>query len=230
MMPYIKLFADSSATIDLLSDAEAGRLFKAVMHYANGQIDELPGQERLVFAMLKTQIDRDTASYQSFIDKQRLNGQKGGRPKNPSLLNENPNNPSLFEKTQKSQDKDKEEDKEKDIKENTPKGVQKKTVRFSPPTIEEVEVYCKERNNNVNPQRWFDFYSAKGWKIGNNPMRDWKAAVRTWEQRDDRPQQAQKKVSAQQYEQRDYTETELADISGNVILQALEAKYGGKTA
>lgn len=52
---------------------------------------------------------------------------------------------------------------------------------FIPPTLEEVTAYCRERNNNVDAQRWYDFYSAKGWMIGKNKMKDWKAAVRTWE-------------------------------------------------
>lgn len=116
-MPYIKVFPDISGTVDLLSDAEAGRLFKAVLHYGAGSEEALSGQERLVFAMLKTQIDRDNASYQQYTDKQRSNGAKGGRPKNPEnpvVLNENPENPVVFLKTQKSQDKEKEEEKEED--------------------------------------------------------------------------------------------------------------------
>lgn len=49
------------------------------------------------------------------------------------------------------------------------------------PTLEDVKNYCLERNNGVDPQRWYDFYSSKGWMIGKNKMKDWKAAVRTWE-------------------------------------------------
>lgn len=56
--------------------------------------------------------------------------------------------------------------------------------RFTPPTLEEVEAYCFERNNNVDAQSFIDFYSAKGWMIGKNKMKDWKAAVRTWEKND----------------------------------------------
>ncbi len=52
------------------------------------------------------------------------------------------------------------------------------------PTLEQVKAYCLERGNGVDPQRWFDFYCAKGWMIGKVKMRDWKAAVRTWERRD----------------------------------------------
>ena len=52
---------------------------------------------------------------------------------------------------------------------------------FIPPTVEEVNDYCKERNNEVDAERFIDFYSAKDWYIGKNKMKDWKAAVRTWE-------------------------------------------------
>lgn len=54
-------------------------------------------------------------------------------------------------------------------------------ARFSPPTLEEVEEYCNERQNNIDPQRFIDYYTANGWKVGRNSMKDWKAAVRTWE-------------------------------------------------
>ena len=53
--------------------------------------------------------------------------------------------------------------------------------RFVIPTIEQVEEYCKERKNNVNANAFIDFYESKGWLIGKNKMKSWKAAVRTWE-------------------------------------------------
>jgi hypothetical protein len=56
----------------------------------------------------------------------------------------------------------------------------KKSVKI-PPDIEDVRAYCKERNNNIDPEAFMDFYTAKGWRIGKEPMKDWKAAVRTWE-------------------------------------------------
>lgn len=56
-----------------------------------------------------------------------------------------------------------------------------KRKRFIPPSLEEVTAYCKERNNSVNPNSFVDFYEAKGWYIGKNKMKDWKAALRTWE-------------------------------------------------
>ena len=122
-LPYVKVFGDLSATVDLLSDAEAGRLLKSLLHYINGGEDELLGQEKLVFAMLKSQIDRDSASYAAFADKQRENGKKGGRPPKANAFSENPKNPSLFSKTQKSQEKDKDKDKEEDKEKDEDKDI-----------------------------------------------------------------------------------------------------------
>ena len=60
-------------------------------------------------------------------------------------------------------------------KKNSSKG------RFTPPTLEQVVSYCNERKNGVDAQRWFNYYTANGWKVGKNQMKDWQAAVRTWE-------------------------------------------------
>lgn len=58
--------------------------------------------------------------------------------------------------------------------------------RFTPPDVSEVQAYCFERNNNVDAQAFVDFYSSKGWMVGKNKMKDWKAAVRTWERGNER--------------------------------------------
>ena len=79
---------------------------------------------------------------------------------------------------------------------------------FIPPTLEEVTSYCKERNNSVDPQRFIDFYESKGWMIGKNKMKDWKAAVRTWERRNDNTSKqdkpAQRPQNAANFTQRQY--------------------------
>lgn len=58
-----------------------------------------------------------------------------------------------------------------------------KTARtqFARPTIDEVRAYCTERGRGVDADQWYSHYTANGWKVGRNPMRDWRAAVRTWE-------------------------------------------------
>jgi len=63
----------------------------------------------------------------------------------------------------------------------TNKNDKKERMLFIVPSLQEVSAYCQERNNNVDSQKFFDFYESKGWMVGKNKMKDWKAAVRTWE-------------------------------------------------
>ena len=73
---------------------------------------------------------------------------------------------------------------EKDIeieKDSSAKSTTTKRKRFEKPTLSQIEQYCIERNNTVNAEQFFDYYESNGWKVGKNSMKDWKAAVRTWE-------------------------------------------------
>lgn len=74
---------------------------------------------------------------------------------------------------------EKEIDIEKDI--DIDKSKKGKAKRFTPPTLEDVQAYCMERNNNVDAQHFVDYYTSNGWQVGKNKMKDWKAAIRTWE-------------------------------------------------
>ena len=76
-----------------------------------------------------------------------------------------------IESRDKSLEIDKEQEKEKH-------------KRFAPPSVEEVNEYCQERQNGIDAEAFVDFYASKGWKVGSQPMKDWKAAVRTWEKRE----------------------------------------------
>lgn len=75
---------------------------------------------------------------------------------------------------------------------------QKKPTKFIPPTVEEVETYCKERKNNVDAENFVDFYESKGWVVGKSKMKNWKAAVRTWER--NQPLYGKKKISKEDAE------------------------------
>ena len=52
---------------------------------------------------------------------------------------------------------------------------------FIAPTVEQVADYCRERGNNVDPDKFVSYYESNGWHVGRNKMKDWRAAVRTWE-------------------------------------------------
>jgi len=90
-------------------------------------------------------------------------------------------------------------------------------TRFTPPTLDQVSEYCKERGNRVDPERFMDFYQSKGWKIGNQPMKDWKAAVRTWEKRSEaEKKQTSKSNPALAFPQREYDGIPIPDIIGEM--------------
>jgi predicted phage replisome organizer len=79
-------------------------------------------------------------------------------------------------------DIDKELDKDKE--KNSINGTSPPKKHFTPPTLEEVKAYCNERNNGVDAFKWHNHYTSNGWMVGKNKMKDWKAAVRTWEKGD----------------------------------------------
>lgn len=92
--------------------------------------------------------------------------------------------------------------KEDDIKSTTdvvPKDEPSKK-RFVKPTIEEIQAYCTERGNGISAERFFAYYEANGWRVGRNPMKDWRAAVRTWEQQDGGRVKRQQRESTEQEE------------------------------
>ena len=72
-------------------------------------------------------------------------------------------------------------EKEKELYIEIEKRESKKRKRFTPPTLEDVLAYCNERQNTVDAQHFIDYYTSNGWQVGKNKMKDWKAAVRTWE-------------------------------------------------
>ena len=73
-----------------------------------------------------------------------------------------------------------------------------KTVsRFTPPTYEEVDLYCQERNNSIDCEKFVDFYTSKNWMVGKTKMKDWRACVRTWEKSEKSNGSANKTISEQ---------------------------------
>lgn len=88
---------------------------------------------------------------------------------------------------------------------------------FSPPTVDEVRAYCQERNNSVDAESFVSFYDSKGWMIGKNKMKDWKAAVRTWE-RSRKEEKKAEKPKFDSFTQREYDFAELERIAnGNGV-------------
>lgn len=99
--------------------------------------------------------------------------------------------------------------------------------RFAPPALDDVKAYCAERNNKVDPEHWFSYYESNGWMVGRNKMKDWKAAVRTWEKNGySTPGRPSKEVGAHRYDQRQYTESQLDTGVNDLVAEALRARNG----
>ena len=93
--------------------------------------------------------------------------------------------------------------------------IEGKSRAFTAPSLYEISAYCRERNSSVDPQRFLDFYESKGWMVGKNKMKDWKAAIRTWEQRD---KEAHKKNKTQEFSQRQYSDADFSELERRKLL------------
>ena len=168
-------------SVEPLNDAERGRLFTACLEYSmTGKAPDLRGNERFVFPMIREQIDRDTAKYDVFTKKQSENARMRWHAVACDGISGNAKN---------AKEKEKEKEK-KNIKERTTNVVPKKSIR---PSVDEVAEYCAQRHNGIDAETFVDYYEARGWTFANKqPMKDWQAAVRTWEKK--RKQETPKEI------------------------------------
>jgi hypothetical protein len=162
---------DSLDILDKLSDEQAGKLFKAIKFYQKTKkTPDLDLMLDLVFTPFLNQFIRDDENYEKTCEARRVAGGKGGKQKVANASKSKQNVANLADSDSKS-DSDSDSKNKKDSK----------NKNFTPPTLQEVKNYCQERNNTVNPEKWISHYQSNGWKVGKNSMKDWKAAVRTWE-------------------------------------------------
>jgi hypothetical protein len=163
------LYCDQQGVFNKLPDEIAGKLIKHIFAYVN---DENPPCDDLLlsiaFEPIKTQLKRDLSKYEDYIDKQSVNGSKGGRPKK---ANETQKTQAFFQEPKKA-------DNVIVIVNDNENEISKKG--FVKPTIEDVKTYMKEQGMNDISERWMSHYESNGWLVGKNKMKDWKASVRTW--------------------------------------------------
>lgn len=166
------LYTEQKEVIDNLSDEDAGKLFKGIFEYALGNEPEFNNLLKLVFIPIRQQLERNAKKYSEIKEKRRIAGAKGGKQKVANLANANFAKQSQANQAVNVNDNVHVNDNDNNIN----------IKKFIKPTIEEIKSYCLERNNSINPIQFFDYYESKGWLIGKNPMKDWKACIRTWEQ------------------------------------------------
>lgn len=180
-----------------LSPEERLAIYEAVMRYA---FEGEEPQDKLVkyaTALMRKAIDRDNGKYDEVSRKRKEAAEKRWQERKSmqtmQVYASDTNNADNDNDNVNDNDNDNDnEPTNVGNKEKTSKEGKKKVAttsgqrRFVKPTVEEVEAYCRERGNSVDAQHFVDFYESKGWKVGSNAMKDWRAAVRTWEKRDGR--------------------------------------------
>lgn len=199
-----------------LPKEQLGELFYAICCYQSGReyVIENP-LIKGIFEMVLMQFRKDEEKYISNCESKARNGKKGAESrwqddskchsqeseensedgKNSKCHSKDGKNGKCYfrhteEKTEmaKMAIEEEEEEEDKEEVEEVPTVPKKREARkrSSTPSVEEVREYCFERGNSVDAETFVDFYASKGWKVGNAPMKDWKAAVRTWEKRESR--------------------------------------------
>ena len=176
-----------SAISRIKDSSERAETYDAICAYALygtlPDLDALPVASAIAFELIRPTLDTSRRKAKS--------GQAGGKSKQSVSKDEANSKQTVSKlKAKSSEDdgeKEGEKEKEKEIEiENecyTPKPPNG-AKRFSPPSFDDVKSYCQERGNGVDPQAFVDWYTSNGWKVGKNPMKDWKAAVRTWERKE----------------------------------------------
>ena len=159
-----------------LGDADKLALFDAIARMGlYGEQPRLPLEAKRLFVLIVPQLVANR--------KKRAEGRKGGRPaaigytkeKTTGSENEKPN------EKEKEKENENEKEKEKDIYMGPEAPAPKAHIYIQPPSLEEIRSYCQERGNQVDPEYFYHYYQSNGWRVGKNPMRDWKAAVCAWE-------------------------------------------------
>lgn len=152
---------------DLPADYKADFIRYTVEYGLYGQKPKIADGtlEMALWAKIARRIDAETERYQAISAKRREAANKRyAKATPPTAKNANAD----FAEEQKAK---------------TAKAEPAKRTSFEKPTVEEIAAYCSERKNGIDPQAFFDFYESKGWKVGAVKMKDWRASVRTWEQR-----------------------------------------------
>lgn len=226
-MQYLQIFADKEDLLAPFDDAERGRLFTAMLKYAlHCEETDLPGNERFIWPVFKQMIDQ---SREALDNKRKAGSARQQAAAEASSAQQTSADGSTSQQTAAEGHINQESriNNQELRNKNNNEGEEKRAraARFTPPDAAEVAAFAKEHGLSINAEQFVDFYSAKGWRVGNSPMKDWRAAVRNWVRRDQAPNAPPgKRVGAQQYTQRAYSESELADDITDELLREARRK------
>lgn len=184
----------------------AGEYVQAMLKYAiyGEDMDVDDPAIRAMLVPVRKKLDEDRGKYQEQVNRMNQNRQKSQRSQDEVSMTSDRSQNEVMSDTDTVTDNDN----DKDIKEKD-----KKEKRFVKPSVDEVRAYCEERHNNVDPDTFIDFYASKGWKVGNQSMKDWKACVRTWEKRGSPRTKPSDNPKIHNYSERDYDFDELQKMA-----------------
>lgn len=163
--------------------ADRADAYDAICAYALREEDpdfsKMSDAAQIAFLLIKPNLDSSRRKAKSGKDggSKKANGKQNGSKQEANCKQE---------ERESEKEKEKEGEIENECYPPTPLPGGTKAKRFIPPTVDEVAAYCQERGNGLDPEAFVDFYASKGWMVGKNPMKDWKAAVRTWERSEGR--------------------------------------------
>lgn len=184
---YAALPYDYLEEMEALNDAEFGRLTRALLAYSmTGEQIALCGNERFYAKRVMAQEDRFKASYEETANARSEAGKAGAaaRWQNSKRIFANGKNGKATVANGKNGNTETKTNTETNNQlSDDSKGI-KRAERFIPPTLEEVQAFVAQRNSPVDPQAFIDFYESKGWMVGRNHMKDWRAACRNAEKWD----------------------------------------------
>lgn len=163
--------------------ADRADAYDAICAYALREEDpdfsKMSDAAQIAFLLIKPNLDSSRRKAKSGKDggSKKANGKQNGSKQEANCKQD---------ERESEKEKEKEGEIENECYPPTPLSGGTKAKRFIPPTVDEVAAYCQERGNGLDPEAFVDFYASKGWMVGKNPMKDWKAAVRTWERSEGR--------------------------------------------
>lgn len=228
MADYIPVFLDWTEATQELNSQEKGRLIDAMVMYARGGDwqEQIKGNERYVFPMFRGQIDR----HMNKVEALRENGKRGGSKPKQTEANSSKRKQSQANNNNNNNNNENNND-NKNENENHNGVTERARARFTPPTVDEVSTFCLEHGYSVDAEKFVAYYDSNGWKVGRNPMKDWKAAVRTWARNDyggggAKPSRPGDNAGHMNFKQRQYEDGEL-DYVFTDLSKYMDGKGGG---
>lgn len=183
---YAALPYDYLEEMEALNDAEFGRLTRALLAYSmTGEKIALCGNERFYAKRVMAQEDRFKASYEDVSAVRSEAGKAGAaaRWQNGKGIFANGKDSTAIPANGKNGNTETNTETETDTLPSDDGKRDTRAARFTPPTVEAVAAYVSEKGYHVNAECFVSFYEQKGWMVGKNRMKDWKAAVQNWETR-----------------------------------------------